>query len=192
MSYKKIGIVSVGVLVLGFGIYGYLNRPSQASIDEAEGKAGSDLSQERSMSPVSEQKSAPNEEAKKSPATAPSLVSANGKVTAEQFAKKVETTLENLITVEQYRAAAMKNVHTTPREMIQAGAQIGDIAEMMEENPEFLEQGMQFYEKCMEGNTYPTPIRALCYSNLKQIHADRPSLSSASVPEDVKRLGDQL
>ena len=100
---------------------------------------------------------------------------------------------ESLPTLDKIRALEPEEKHSTPVAVIQAGSDIGELAEAIEKNPTLAAGGLDFYDKCARRSELSTPVRALCLSDLRELgkkHGLPPDESG--IPENVVKMADVM
>ncbi len=109
------------------------------------------------------------------------------------FGQRLEKAQASLPTLDKVRALPSEEKHGTPKALIEAGAEIGDIAEAIEKNPTLAPQGMEFYGKCVKRNDLATAVRAVCLSGLRAL-AKQSGIAAdeTGVPPNVSKLTAKL
>jgi hypothetical protein len=86
-------------------------------------------------------------------------------------------------------------LHTTPAPVMQAGKDLGLIKEILKVHESYEREALVFYESCAGNAERPTPVRALCLTNLviiKKKNGERVNLKSypAQLVELTKMVTD--
>ncbi len=80
-------------------------------------------------------------------------------------------------------------VHNTPDIIREAGVALGQVAQLVHDNPAYEEAGVRFYDECTLQGGGINSIRALCYANLKRLSTKlKLPLEEEKYPADVRRL----
>ncbi len=108
----------------------------------------------------------------------------------EEFQVLAEDVYHSIPTSDQMRTLNDDDVHQTSLILSQVGERLGEIAQALSENPNLAEEGARFYDRCLKNSQFPTPIRALCFANLKKIRGD--SIDRNSIPEEVQLIAGHL
>ena len=90
-----------------------------------------------------------------------------------EFQKKIDSAQETLPTSEKISALPEEQVHSTPRPLLDASLEIGEIAETILKNPALGAQGMEFYGKCARRGELAVSVRAHCLHNLRALGKTR-------------------
>jgi len=112
---------------------------------------------------------------------------------AADFAMKLEATQANLPTLEKIRALPSEEKHSTPKVVLDASLEIGDVAAAIEKDPSLAPQGLEFYSKCAKRSEIATTVRAVCLSSLRGLAKQTGSqVDEQGVPDSVAKLVDKL
>jgi hypothetical protein len=115
-------------------------------------------------------------------------------MTSEDFDRTLEETQKIIPTLQKLQTLSQEEIHHTPVLLLEAGKKLGEIAEILHVQPHFASQAISFYRTCARESQYPNSVRALCYSNLKQL--DPQSFHNENedpeVNEAVIRLAHQI
>lgn len=60
-----------------------------------------------------------------------------------------------------------RDLHKPPRELIEAGNELGALEDLLDKNPNLIKEGLRFYRRCALTDDLLTSLRALCLHNLK-------------------------
>lgn len=69
---------------------------------------------------------------------------------------------------------------------------LGEITQKHENHPELSHQSLEFYHSCASGENYPSSVRVLCYSKLKQLDPKHDYSQDPAIPSFIKDLAEQL
>lgn len=109
------------------------------------------------------------------------------------FQQTLEKTQAALPTREQISKLKPSEQHKTPVALINAGTEIGKVAEAIEKDPSLAPQGIDFYGKCARRSELSTSIRALCLGNLRDLgKATGSAIDEEGVSPEIRRLADKL
>ena len=106
------------------------------------------------------------------------------------FDETAREIMDRLPTLSDLRSLSDAEVHDTPKPIIQAGLQLGRIAELLQANPRLGLRAVQFYSKCASDENFPSSVRALCFSHLKNLDGD--TAAQAAVPAEIRELAEDL
>jgi len=84
----------------------------------------------------------------------------------ENLLIEVEAKLPKLSDIKKIPPEAL---HQTPAPVLQAGKELGLIKEVLKLHESYEEKAGVFYQACALNNQRPTPVRALCLTNLNEI-----------------------
>lgn len=88
-----------------------------------------------------------------------------------------------------------RDLHQPPKELAEAGQELGVIEDLLEKNPSLLREGLRFYRKCALSEPLLTSLRALCLHNLKE-RAKKSGVEKkirwGEFPENLHRIADRL
>lgn len=197
MSYlnRKNGIILTSAVVIGSFLYFGLTSRSQNNENqavEAEVKTAQNQevshTQEPPVNPPAVEKVDPKKTGDAPVEKVPAKESLS--VLQQKFKETANQVLQELPTLEELRKLPHEEVHQTPGRIIQAGVELGKIAEMLEAHPELGPEAVQFYDKCSSHNEYPSSVRALCFSHLKTI--DPKLAADSQVPDAIRDLADRI
>ncbi len=111
----------------------------------------------------------------------------------QEFIQFTEKVYQSLPFISDFQRLSESEVHHTPALMIEAGEKLGEIAQALEDHPEWAESAIPFYTDCARNDQFPNPVRALCYYHLNQIKNQNSSaFIDASVPVEVRSLAEKL
>lgn len=115
--------------------------------------------------------------------------------------------LKNLPTNKDLRKLTAEEAHHTPAILMQAAGELGDVAEALDtrlkaaandptEKAKAIQDGIAFYQECMNGAERPSSVRALCYSHYRELRemSGKPETQAEAqtVPASVRSLVDFL
>ncbi len=122
-----------------------------------------------------------------STSTAPVIMS------AAEFAQKADSVQGTLPTTAQLRALSAEEVHRTPKLLVRAAVEIGDLGDAIEKNPALAPQGLAFYEKCAKRAELATAVRATCLANQRDLARElKVEANEAGIPTGIKNLATKL
>ncbi len=84
----------------------------------------------------------------------------------ENLLKEIEMRLPKLSDIKKIPAEAL---HRTPAPVLQAGKELGLIKEVLKLHESYDQKAGLFYQTCAMNTESPTPVRALCLTNLVEI-----------------------
>ncbi|MFL5812841.1 MAG: hypothetical protein ACJ763_04640 [Bdellovibrionia bacterium] len=192
MKFLKASLLIVGLLALGLGAL--LKDEKKPSSDESIHLPSS--SQMANPSPAARAISPGN-----------SMAEDDEETLSNSFAMLATRTLKNLPTNADLRKLTAEEVHHTPALLMQAAGELGDVAEALEtrlkqaennptEKAEAIQDGITFYQECMNGPERPSSVRALCYSHYRELRelSGKPETQAEAqnVPANVRSLVDFL
>jgi hypothetical protein len=126
---------------------------------------------------------------------------------SNSFEMLATRTLKNLPSNNDLRKLTAEEAHHTPAILMQAAGELGDVAEALDtrlkaaasdpaEKAEAIQDGIAFYQECMNGPERPSSIRALCYSHYRELRemSGKPEsqVEAQNVPANVRSLVDFL
>jgi hypothetical protein len=86
-----------------------------------------------------------------------------------QFAELLKTTELKLPKLSDLKELPPGALHHTPPPVMQAGKDLGLLKEVLKVHESYESLALGFYEKCAKATDRPTPVRALCLTNLVEI-----------------------
>lgn len=111
----------------------------------------------------------------------------------KKFLELAENVFQRLPTEEDLQKLSSDEVHFTPQKILEAGVELGRIAELLEQSPGLASEALLFYKKCTLENRFPVSIRALCYSHWRDLDPEGPqSYDQTSLSGQIRSLADQL
>lgn len=87
-------------------------------------------------------------------------------MTQEEFVQTLNDIERKLPNISELRKLPDEALHHTPAPIIHAGKEIGLIQEILDIHPSYESKALEFYERCITNKESPTPVRALCLTNL--------------------------
>lgn len=87
-------------------------------------------------------------------------------MTEAEFVELLKTTELSLPKLSDLKELPPGALHTTPAPVLQAGKDLGLLKEILEVHAPYEKHAVGFYEKCAKNSERPTPVRALCLTNL--------------------------
>ena len=90
-------------------------------------------------------------------------------MTEAQFEILLKTTESKLPRVSDIKKIPPGALHRTPQLIIQAGRDMGVIKEVLKNHGSYEKKAQAFYQQCSLETDRPTPVRALCLTNLIEI-----------------------
>lgn len=116
-----------------------------------------------------------------------------GAMTADEFRRLTDRVEAGLPTFNQVKNLREEELHHTPKILIQAGADIGDVAEAVAHNPELAPQAAAFYARCAHREELATTVRALCLANArKSAKQSGTPVDEMGISSDVSELAGKL
>jgi len=114
-----------------------------------------------------------------------------------EFRNLTKKTLAGLPTLESLHALDASQVHETPTIMMAAGNSLGQIAQIVHDDPSLKNEGLSFYETCYVKENLPPQIRALCvadHRNLRISQGDGEAWlgSEAKLPANILSLAQEI
>ena len=89
--------------------------------------------------------------------------------TALQFEEMLKDTELKLPSKKEIKEIPAGALHHTPELIMEAGRNLGALKEVLKFHPEYEPKVIPVYLKCAHDNDHPTPVRALCLTNLIEI-----------------------
>ena len=90
-------------------------------------------------------------------------------MTEEDFKGVLEDIELRLPKISDIKKIPAEALHRTPEALIVAGKNLGFIKEIINTHSSFEKSASGFYENCAKNEVRPTPVRALCLTNLSEI-----------------------
>jgi hypothetical protein len=87
-------------------------------------------------------------------------------VTENELEELIQKTMAVLPEIGKLKFAPGEDPHQTPGQLIDAGNQLGELAEYLERHPEQFRSASGFYADCAAKESLVTAIRAVCYHAL--------------------------
>ncbi|AUN97858.1 hypothetical protein C0V70_07000 [Bacteriovorax stolpii] len=107
----------------------------------------------------------------------------------EDFKALVLETENKLPKVSDIRKLPPGALHRTPAPVIQAGKDLGLLKEVLKVHESYERVVAPFYERCAKSAERPTPVRALCLTNLIQVKKkNNERINAADYPSDLIEL----
>lgn len=115
------------------------------------------------------------------------------RLSAQEFRALAASVAKALPTKKSVQGLSDKDVHTTPKPMMEAGQQLGLIAQAVSNEPSLAGDAFVFYGKCAASGSFLDAVRALCFSNYKQLGAKlgKP-VREESVPVKIRELAEKI
>jgi hypothetical protein len=88
-------------------------------------------------------------------------------VAREDFRAHLVDVQKSLPTRSDLQRLSPKDVHRTPKPIVDAGLKLSQIAQTLAEYPEWAQDAIGFYRECSGRDELASSIRALCFSNLE-------------------------
>jgi hypothetical protein len=89
--------------------------------------------------------------------------------TEVQFIEMLKTTEAKLPYLSDLKQVPSQALHHIPALVLEAGRNLGAIKEVIKFHPEYEEKTIPLYSNCAQAENRPTPVRALCLTNLIEI-----------------------
>jgi hypothetical protein len=126
-------------------------------------------------------------------ATAGTVGTTQTEMNSEVFQHLADTILNGLPTTEDLQALPTEETHRTPKPLIAAGEEVGEIVEAIQKNPALAPQGIDFYQKCARKAELATSARALCLANMRELVRDKGGNGDETgIDADIQKLADKL
>lgn len=90
-------------------------------------------------------------------------------MTEDQFSHLLKEVASRLPKLSDIKKIPIEALHHTPAPVLQAGKELGLIKEVIKIHESYEDLAAGFYQKCALNNESPTPVRALCLTNLVEI-----------------------
>lgn len=87
----------------------------------------------------------------------------------EEFRSLLLETESRLPTLSDIKNVPAGALHRTPEPILNAGKNLGLLKEILNAHPDYETSALGFYENCARNGSRPTPVRALCLTNLVEI-----------------------
>jgi hypothetical protein len=110
-------------------------------------------------------------------------------MTEVQFEELLKTTEAKLPKLSDIRKLPPAALHRTPAPIIQAGKDLGLLKEVLKVHESYKEIAQGFYDQCAKASDRPTPVRALCLTNLIEIKkAKGEKIDTKAYPQELINL----
>lgn len=110
-------------------------------------------------------------------------------MTETQFQELLKETENKLPRISDIKKLPPGALHRTPAPVMQAGKDLGLIKEVLAVHESYERSAAPFYEKCAKEKDRPTPVRALCLTNLIQVKKkNNERVNIAEYPTDLVEL----
>lgn len=107
-------------------------------------------------------------------------------MTEEKFEALLKDTQMRLPKLSDFKKLPAGALHRTPPQVIEAGRNLGVIKEVLRIHESYERAALPFYRDCAKNDEGSTPVRALCLTNLIEIHKKN------NVPLNLKEYPSQL
>lgn len=176
MKLKEFSLPLVLLLIAGIlaAISMYLNgqkkvRPNDSISQLTASVAEKKTSKLRTFLDKGFHKTQQNSEASSTP-----LLDHERQFTEQEIAQMNEEGFEELLTEVERRLPKISDIkkipsgalHRTPETIIEAGRNLGLVKEILMSHEKFIPKAIGFYDHCAKNDERPTPVRALCFTNL--------------------------
>ncbi|MNK07866.1 hypothetical protein D3C87_257870 [compost metagenome] len=121
--------------------------------------------------------------------------SATKKATEHEFLDVSERVLAGLPTFADIKGLKNEDVHAMPAVLREAGVKLGEVSQLIHDQPEFSRAGLDFYRSCFERDDVPEQLRALCVANFRNLNAhigNRDLDLGSMVPSNVMELSNVI
>ena len=109
--------------------------------------------------------------------------------TVGEFTQMSAEVLRALPQLSKLKGLTEDAVHNIPSIIRDAGAALGQVAQVVNDNPAFEAPAVDFYNECASQSDGVNSIRALCFAHLKQLSAKHGlPLDENKFPPSVRRL----
>lgn len=106
-----------------------------------------------------------------------------------QFAEMLKDTEKRLPTLSDIKQIPSGALHHIPAVVLEAGRNLGAIKEVLKYHPEYEEKAIPLYTECARAENRPTPVRALCLTNLIEVSKKhRLPLDLKTFPPNIVQL----
>lgn len=117
------------------------------------------------------------------------------KLTEADFVDLSMEVMDSLPLIGDFKGLTDKDVHLMPEILRNAGLEMGEISQVLHDQPELARQGLDFYRTCFENEEIPEQLRALCFANFRNLHThigNRELDWASMVPAKVLGLANQI
>lgn len=90
-------------------------------------------------------------------------------MTEDQFSNLLKEVASRLPKLSDIKKIPIEALHHTPAPVLQAGKELGLIKEVLKIHESYENLAVGFYQTCALNKESPTPVRALCLTNLVEI-----------------------
>lgn len=90
-------------------------------------------------------------------------------MTEDQFSNLLKEVASRLPKLSDIKKIPIEALHHTPAPVLQAGKELGLIKEVLKIHESYENLALGFYQTCALNKESPTPVRALCLTNLVEI-----------------------
>jgi hypothetical protein len=110
-----------------------------------------------------------------------------------EFRALTENTLKKIPTISDLRQLHGEAVHEVPQAVLSAGMALGQVAEVLEDNPKLASIGFHFYESCVRNTNFPPSVRALCYANYSNLGPKLEERIDTNIaPKEIRELSEKI
>jgi type III secretory pathway component EscV len=196
-----LGLLSLALILAGISMY--LNHKKNRASNEIKSQLTQDLTlkntaEEKTIS--AESHSTPLSQTstnETNPAAKDDLVSQErvyseielSQMTENQFSELLKDTQRRLPKLSDIKKIPEGALHHTPELVLEAGRNLGVIKEVLKTHENYEKLAVPFYVECAKNEEGSTPVRALCLTNLIEIHKKiKKPLNLKEFPSQVVEL----
>lgn len=115
------------------------------------------------------------------------------RLSTEEFRTMAAKVAKELPTKQSVQGLTDKDAHTMPKPMLEAGQQLGLIAQAVANEPSLAQDAYLFYEKCAGSSQYLDAVRALCFSNYKDLGSKLGlAVKEEVAPRKIRELAEKI
>ena len=179
---KKILVVLVLLVLVGLMAWGFRSMTAETGVEEQAAAQA----ETNSVSPTTETRTEST-----SNNTTQSKEDRKTELSRDEFLNLSERVWEHVPNKADLQKLTEKDVHNTPDVLLQAGLELGSIAQAVKENPHLVPEAISFYERCSADQAKPDTIRALCFAHYRKL-GERQNLRLDIVSPEIKNLSDKV
>jgi hypothetical protein len=114
-------------------------------------------------------------------------------LSVEEFRTLTAKVAQALPTKESVKGLSEQEAHNMPKPIAEAGAQLGQIAQAVSQEPSLGQEAYSFYEKCSASAQYLDAVRALCFSNYKEMGTKLGlAVREETAPAKIRELSEKI
>lgn len=129
-----------------------------------------------------------------SPSPSPSSNEGFSNEDLEEFSDRLKSAWDQIPTLVMLQQLPQEEIHQTPRAVLQAANELGDLNDYVEKHPEYSWKAAEFFKNCALNQEFPPSIRAICFSDFQYTSVTRLKQKSPDleVGDTVKKLASRL